>query len=677
MNKHSFAGAFFVGALAVVWVGAGYGASHPLALVMTVVIGAVYALGAFELLQFRRATGTLAAALANIPQSLSREGLTGWLGTLHPTLQNAVRLRVEGERTGLPGPALTPYLVGLLVMLGMLGTFLGMVVTLNGAVFALEGTTDLSAMRSSLAAPIKGLGLAFGTSLAGVAASAMLGLMSALVRRERLQAGQVLDSKIATDLRTFSLAHQRQETFVALQQQAQALPTVVDSLQSMMALMERQNQQLQERLLGNQDSFHSHVQGVYTGLAQAVDQSLKDSLANASRVAMETIQPLTQTTLTGMAREATALHARMVDSTQTQIDALLSRIDTSASSTARETSALHERMMGTTTAQLETLTTRVDASAAAIAQSWTAALAQQDSNNHQMLQRVEQSQQRFSETFEQRSANLLASVGATLADLQTHQASANQHQLGAWTQSLESVAGTLQREWQQAGAHTLAQQQQICSTLDATARQITEQAQTHAHDTLTEITRLLDTVAEAPRAAAEVIGQLRHELSSSMARDNAMLEERRRILETLSGLLDTIQHASTEQRASIDTLVASSAELLGRVGSQFADKVDVEAARLSGSAAHITSSAVEVASMGESFQFAVQLFNQANDKLIANLQRIEAAMDKSLARSDDQLAYYVAQAREIIDLSLTSQKEVVDDLRALRQQPAALADEVA
>lgn len=644
MNKHSFAGAFFVGALAVVWVGAGYAASHPLALAMTLIIGGVYGLGAFELLQFRRATRTVTAALANIPQSLSREGLTGWLDTLHPTLQNAVRLRVEGERTGLPGPALTPYLVGLLVMLGMLGTFLGMVVTLNGAVFALEGTTDLSAMRSSLAAPIKGLGLAFGTSLAGVAASAMLGLMSALVRRERLQAGQVLDSTIATEFRAFSLAHQRQETFTALQQQAQALPNVVNSLQTLMTLMERQNQQLQERLLGNQDSFHSHVQGVYTGLAQAVDQSLKDSLANAARVAVEAIQPVAEATLTGMAREASALHERMVNTTQTQLDAL---------------------------------TARVEASASTMAQSWTAALAQQDSSNRQLLQGLEQSHQVFSETFEKRSATLLASVGATLTDLQTHQASASQQQLGAWTQSLESVAGTLQHEWQQAGAHTLAQQQQICSTLEATARQITEQAQTHAHATLAEITRLLDTVAEAPRAAADVIGQLRQELSSSMARDNAMLEERRRILETLGGLLDTIQHASTEQRASIDTLVASSAELLGRVGSQFADKVDVEAARLSGSAAHVTSSAVEVASMGESFQFAVQLFNQANDKLIANLQRIEAAMDKSMARSDDQLAYYVAQAREIIDLSLTSQKEVVDDLRALRQQPAALADEVA
>jgi len=44
----------------------------------------------------------------------------------------------------------------------LLGTFLGMVVTLNGAVIALEGTTDLQTMRNTLSAPIKGLGLAFG-----------------------------------------------------------------------------------------------------------------------------------------------------------------------------------------------------------------------------------------------------------------------------------------------------------------------------------------------------------------------------------------------------------------------------------------------------------------------------------------------------------------------------------
>ena len=124
-------------------------------------------------------------------------------------------------------------------MLGMLGSFLGMVVTLNGAVIALESTTDLQTIRAALAAPVKGLGLAFGTSVAGVAASAMLGLISALCRRERLVTGQRLDTKIATVLRGFSLTHQRQETFKALQSQSQALPEMVDKLQAMMAQMER------------------------------------------------------------------------------------------------------------------------------------------------------------------------------------------------------------------------------------------------------------------------------------------------------------------------------------------------------------------------------------------------------------------------------------------------------
>ena len=36
-----------------------------------------------------------------------------------------------------------------------------------------------------------------------------------------------------------------------------------------------------------------------------------------------------------------------------------------------------------------------------------------------------------------------------------------------------------------------------------------------------------------------------------------------------------------------------------------------------------------------------------------------------MARSDEQLAYYVAQAREVIDLSILSQKQIVEDLQQL------------
>ena len=48
------------------------------------------------------------------------------------------------------------------------------------------------------------------------------------------------------------------------------------------------------------------------------------------------------------------------------------------------------------------------------------------------------------------------------------------------------------------------------------------------------------------------------------------------------------------------------------------------------------------------------------------LERIEGVLEKSLARSDDPLAYYVAQAREVIDLSLLAQKQMVDDLRQVQ-----------
>jgi hypothetical protein len=725
MNRNLFTVAFFLGALGVVWVGVGFIGDSFLALVMTTIIGAVYVFGALELRQFRQATSTLAAALAAIPENLPDLG--GWLGSVHTSLQNPVRLRIEGERVGLPGPALTPYLVGLLVMLGMLGTFLGMVVTLNGAVFALEKTTDLQAIRSALAVPVKGLGLAFGTSVAGVAASAMLGLMSALCRRERMLAAQLLDTKIATVLRRFSLTHQRQETFKALQLQSQALPEVVDKLQAMMAQMEGMSQQLgqqlSQRLLSNQEDFHTNVKSVYTDLACAVDKSLRESLSQSAHAAAESIKPVVEAAMSGIAREATLMHERMADTVQMQLDGLSARFSVTATT---------------------------------VADSWTAALSSHEQASSSIVTGVGRSLDAFNETFEQRSGALVAIVGETYASLQADQAASDRQRQQAWTQSLETMAAVLTHELQQTSAQTLSQQRQICDTLTQTAQDITEHAQTSASNTLVEttrlitsaeelmlsriaseahwieqhsertdqlasllrtelgalrdeealrgnaaverlgqlqtaltshlttlgtaleepITRLIETASEAPRAAAEVIGQLRQEISSSVARDNELLEERSRIMETLNALLNAINHASLEQRAVIDSLVASSAVALNAAGSAFSDNVATEATKLSEIAAHVTSSAVEVSSLSEAFGFAVHSFNEANEKLIANLQRIEGAMDKSMLRSDEQLAYYVAQAREIIDLSMMSQKEIFEELRQLPARQAVSAEEV-
>jgi len=60
---------------------------------------------------------------------------------------------------------------------------------------------------------------------------------------------------------------------------------------------------------------------------------------------------------------------------------------------------------------------------------------------------------------------------------------------------------------------------------------------------------------------------------------------------------------------------------------------------------------------------------------VGHLQRIEGALGKSIARSDEQLAYYVAQAREVIDLSIMSQKQIVEDLQRIASQRATEGSE--
>ncbi|HQZ05605.1 MAG TPA: DUF802 domain-containing protein [Burkholderiaceae bacterium] len=697
MNRNLGLAAFVVGLGVVAWVAYGYLGTHALALTVTLLIGAFYLMGAAELLRFRQATASLQVALAALPAQLPRLG--DWLATLHPSLQNAVRLRIEGERVGLPGPSITPYLVGLLVLLGMLGTFLGMVVTLNGAVMALESTTDLPTIRAALAAPVKGLGLAFGTSVAGVAASAMLGLVSVLCRRERLQVAQGLDSRIATSLRHFSRAHQREQTLESLQQQARVMPEVLEKMQAMLAQMERQHEGLGERLLAGQERFYQQAQGAYGELASSVGQSLKDSLGEAARVAGATIEPAVQATMAGIGRETSVFQDKLAVAVTRQLDALASRFDT-------------------------TVTT--------VADGWTSALERHQGSSEALTADLQRSLANFSETFEQRAASLLASVDErqlavhkemqlamsaqarqasdlhvqiadtagrqlggvaerlgstamamaqswreTVAAMQTEMAAADQGRLAAWTGSLETMAQSLQEQWQRASAQSLAQQQQICQTLERTAHTVQTQAEQHARDTIGEMSRLITTASEAPRAAAEVVGALRQQLSDSMVRDKDMLQERSRIMATLGSLLETVNQAATEQRSAIDALVSSSTAMLQQAGSQFGQKIASESGRVASVAAEVAASAVEMASMGEAFGVAVQMFSESNQALTTHLQRIEVALGKSTTRSDEQLAYYVAQAREIVDLSISSQKQIVDDLQRLAIRQSPLRSEVA
>ncbi|MBO7787268.1 DUF802 domain-containing protein [Burkholderia pseudomallei] len=842
---------FFAGLAAVCWIGAGYAVSNPVALAVTLVIAAGYLAGALELRRYRQATSTLAQAVAALSEPPAALG--AWLERLHPSLRHAVRVRVEGERVALPGPALTPYLVGLLVLLGMLGTLIGMVMTLRGTGAALESSTDLQAIRASLAAPVKGLGFAFGTSIAGVATSAMLGLLSALCRRERLDAAQALDAKIATTLRVHSHAHQRDETFRLLQRQADLMPTLVERLQAMMHSLEQQSAASAERQIAGQQAFLGKAEETYARLASSVGQSLTDSVAESARVAGSALQPVMETTMAGLARETAALHDALTQAVQRQLDGLSAGFETTAAHVAdvwrhaladhqRSSDALAQRLHGSIDRIVESfdrrsadlldgVRARLDATASSVSDAWRGALAQQEQANEAHAERNRQALETAAATFERHSAALLRAIGESHSALQATLESRDEQRLATWTDSLGSIAAKLGTEWAQTSAQAADHQQAICDALAHTARDLSAQAtafeqhtaallramseshsalqatlesrdeqrlatwtdslgsiaaklgtewaqtsaqaanrqqaicdalahtardlsaqatafeqhtaallramseshsalqatlesrdeqrlatwtdslgsiaaklgtewaqtsaqaasrqqaiydalahtardlsahtQAHASATIAEISQLVQAASEAPRVAAEVVAELRQKLSDSMVRDTAMLEERNRMLATLETLLDAVNHASSEQRAAVDALVATSSALLQRVGTQFTDEVGTQTDRLGGVAAQITGSAVEIASLGDALGAAVQSFGESNDKLVAHLQRIEAALDKSLARSDEQLAYYVAQAREVIDLSMMSQKQIIEELQRVGGERAS------
>ncbi|AJP58709.1 hypothetical protein UC34_20785 [Pandoraea vervacti] len=991
----------FVAGLAVVgWIAIGYAGTNTLALAVALLIAAVYLIGALELKRFHQSTNALANAVAGL--NAAPASLPSWLDTLPPGLRTAVRLRVEGERVGLPGPALTPYLVGLLVLLGMLGTFLGMAATLRGTGIALEGATDLQAIRASLASPVRGLGFAFGTSVAGVATSAMLGLLAALARKERAQVVQSLDARIVTTLRGFSQQHQRETTLQLLQQQATLMPTLVDRLQDMMAAMERQSQALGERLAANQDALHAKTDASYAQLTSAMQQYLKESVATTASAAGAAIRPEVEATMASLARETATWHqtvsaavqdrmdglsdrfeattarvadvwkdsldaqlrtnellatdlrtalgdftqtfesrsTRLVDDVATRLESATENVsraqagvaqtwETSLATQQRANDSLAEhlstaltqfaqtfetrstRLVDEVAARLEATTGQVSAAHAGIAQTWETSLAAQqqtsdalakalgatlaqftesfqtrsaglladvtarldnatgsiataqttvaeaweralgqqqqshdahtqslgaalerfaqtfEARSHALLgdvaakldaasgnmssahERVAQAwdqsialqqhanatlnaelaaaltrftdtfeqraahlidgvsqrtegamhsvsetaavvsgewkqaitaQQsandalardlgaalgRFADTFEARASQLLQDVSAQLDSTSTHVAqtwrdavaehartnerladgnqqlvaattqaftehsasllhalsAANQahhdataeretQRLSAWTDTLEGTLAMLRSEWQQVGAQTASQQQAICDTLARTALEMSEQTRANASDTIAEISRLVQTASEAPKAAAEIIGELRQKLSDSMVRDNAMLEERSRLLDTLGTLLDTVKHAGNEQRAAVDELVTTSAQLLERAGTNLGDAIAAQTEKLAQASAQAAGSVIEIASLGDAFGAAVQSFGESNTQLLEHLQRIETALDKSMARSDEQLGYYVAQAREVVELSVMSQKQILENLQELAKTRA-------
>jgi hypothetical protein len=104
------------------------------------------------------------------------------------------------------GRELNRYLIGLLVFLGLLGTFWGLLETvrsIGGVINAMQTNTDAGVMfddlKSGLSKPIAGMSISFTSSLFGLAGSLILGFLD-------LQAGQA-QNRFYSELEDFLASH--------------------------------------------------------------------------------------------------------------------------------------------------------------------------------------------------------------------------------------------------------------------------------------------------------------------------------------------------------------------------------------------------------------------------------------------------------------------------------------
>ena len=583
--------AFVLGGAIVLWMASAFVGSNLLALGVTLLIAFAYTVGFAELLRYQQASCALEAALGAAGDTV--DDLEQWLARVPAVLRNAVGQRVQGEYVGLPAPVLTPYLIGLLVMLGLLGTFIGMVDTLKGAVMALEGTTELEAIRTGLAAPIKGLGMAFATSVAGVSASAMLGFISTLSRRERLQVSRQLDSSMRTVFKHYSLSHQRSQSYTAMQQQAAALPVVAQQLSDLAIRLSQMGDDLGNKLVTGQAQFHASAQAQYRELASSVDASLKQSLTESARLAGESIGPIVQSFVQEVGR----------DLKETQL-----QFTTSAE------------------AHLAGLSDRFAKTADEYSQTWRQGIADQQQSSDNLLAKMDSGLAAFNTQFTTATSTLLDAFNEVTSDSLARQQAAEQTRLANWSEVFDQSATLLRDSAEQIAnnAHTgskevITEFQTLISVSDqlvktriasedkwlndyqqrmaelgntlktelSSLRDIEERRGEAAVLRLAELQeavaqhlatlanaleepmgRLIESASETPRIAAELMAKLRLEMSDNIERDNSLLKERSELLLQLSGLSESLQASAAGQREAAENILKNSAELLDNIGNR-------------------------------------------------------------------------------------------------------------
>ncbi|HET6333738.1 MAG TPA: hypothetical protein VFG30_11040 [Polyangiales bacterium] len=602
------------------------------------------------------------------------------LDAASPQLSALLRARLEHA----PGSPLTdsiaPFLSGLLVMLGLLGTLLGLFQTVHGAGQALTASTDVDALRDALRAPIDGLTRSFGCSAAGISASAMLGLAIALVRRREARLLRAVHAYAAGPLR--GLSHDVRQTRVLeqLASQGSSLPAAVSAIErvadkfgelsgqllaqqqtaltvqrrSLHELLTSVHDEFAKAAIGTGQAMHAHVAPLLEQLAARSGDALAAQSTALADVAREVTQEI----------ERDAKQRR--DETARTLEAMRARFDVAESARtaghARELEALtdlHARTLTDSERRWQDLVARFDLQLEAARASDAERLRSLDAHALAARERDRDHDERA-----QSAAAQLSAAGGAIEHLPQLLQTAVEQSVGAsqhvLTQLVELTEQRMGRV-SQLLSDELEQRNARAGELDQRAG--------HALERVDRSAQLFD----------GAIAQQSRGLEALLARVGALLPE----------LIEAAQSGAVETLARLRELGEQQATHLTQLESKLGDERQIHARGLADQLTNHadelelrlgkTSDAVHEASAiwqasSAEMQAIVQLFassverqREASEAWLESLGDIESAVERAGRHAaSDALSDQLASTQELFARQLQFQRELLEQLRALR-----------
>jgi hypothetical protein len=585
-----------------------YAHTDPLALGLVVGMAIALVAATFELLQRVGRADALAGELAALPRLATLPSVDAASADLRPLLY----ARIAQAPAAIGGAPLAGYVVGLLVMLGLLGTFLGLFETLRGAREALTSSGDVEALRASLGAPMQGLTRSFGTSAAGVSASAMLGLAAALARRTEARFAQALSAYAAIALAPLTVQGRQLDALERLARQGEALPRAVAALDAAAARLtaleaasRAAHADAAARTTGAIGEAVARTTGAIGEAVARVARDLEAAVANAGTAAQTALAPLVTRAVDG---SVAAAKAHVVEVGKLLAADLAARRDDEAGhARARDEaiarSAAAEEVRGKALAALWSETTRATSAALASTQ------AQSEARDHAFTRAVAEVARTATAAVEGASERLAE------ADAR---AAAHGVQLGAVVTAIEARG-------------------------DATVRAAGEQR------------AAIDALLAAAAARAQAFDEKARE---GLAAIMAEVERGIRAHDTRAIALE--QSLGSELVAHSERLVSA---LVARIGEREA-QLDAVTGAVRDAAAGIAAGGAELAGVAEMFAGAVDRHREGAAEWLAALGTVEGAIARaSEEAAGGALGEQLDRARELFDVQLRFHRELLLQLR--------------